>query len=145
MKKERPTKPTKPTVPVRIANTAGHTIDIAPGEKYADIPPDKLPKVGIVRWIPCGDGTYRPRLQVMENWIRTTHAPQFGIHIQPETLVRLANSGFIQIAQTSPGHNAINLESLLDHIEACRDPEFWTSARKATYRRAFWNFRNSDE
>jgi hypothetical protein len=132
------------TIPVKIANTAGASIRVSPEEKYADLPADITPKVGIVRWVPAGDGTYRPRVQVLENWIRTTHAPQYGVHIRPETLVRLGNSGFIDIVQTSPGHNAISLESLLAHIERCRDPEFWTEARIAKYRTSFWNFRQAN-
>jgi hypothetical protein len=132
---------------VQLANAGGQpvTVEIAPGEAYADLPAEQAPRVGIVRWVPAGDGLFRPRVQLLENWIRTTHAPQFGIHIKPETLVRLGNSGFIKFSQTSPGHNAVCLESLLDHIEKCRDPEFWTTERRKQYTTAFWRFRQSDK
>jgi hypothetical protein len=129
---------------VKVANT-GQSVEVAPGETLADLPEKAAPKVGIVKWIPQGDGTYRPKIQVLENWIRTTHAPLYGVHIKPETLVRLGNSGFIELTQTSPGHNAVNLESVLAHVERCKDPEFWTSARIEQYRTAFWNFRVGDK
>jgi hypothetical protein len=130
------------TQPVRI-HPISATMQLAPGEKFADVPPDILPKVGIVRWIPSGDGSYRPKLQVLEIWVRVTHAHLYGITIPRDTLVRLGNAGFIELSQPSPGHTAVNLDSLLAHIEACKDPEFWTETRQAQYREALWSFRNT--
>jgi len=118
-------------------------IEVAPGERYVDVPPDIVPKIGIVRWTPAGDGTYKPRVQVMENWIRVTEATRFGIHIKRETLIRLGTSGFISSNQPSPGMICISLDSLLEHIELCKDPEFWTEKRRTEYRKALPIFRET--
>lgn len=112
------------------------TVEVAPGEKYVDLPITLAPKVGIVRWVPVGDGSYKPRLQVMETWIRVTAAAQFGVHIKRDTLIRLGVAGFISISQPSPQNTSVSLESLLEHLERCKDPEFWTEARLVKYRRA---------
>ncbi len=132
-----------PPQTVRIINAVPTTdeVQVAPDEKYADLPAPITPRVGIVRWIPQGDGLYRPRIQVLDNWIRVTRAAEYGIHIPSDTLVRLGNGGFIEISQPSPGYTAINLESLLRHIELCKDAEFWTPERRDRYRASAWNFR----
>lgn len=125
-------------VPVSIYPTK-QTVEVAPGERYVDLPPATVPKAGIVRWVPAGDGTYRPRLQVMETWVRVGNCEQFGIHIKRDTLIRLGAAGFIEISQPSPFTPSITVESLLAHIEAAKDPEFWTEERLATYRRSYTN------
>lgn len=125
---------------VRIYPT-NQTIAVAPGERYVDIPPAKVPQAGIVRWVPAGDGTYRPRLQVMETWVRVGQCEQFGIHIKRDTLIRLGIAGFIKICQPSPMTPSISIESLLEHMEAAKDPEFWTEERLERYRRTLHTFR----
>jgi len=116
-----------------------HSVEVAPGERYVDLPPATVPKAGIVRWVPAGDGTYRPRLQIMETWVRVGNCEQFGIHIKRDTLIRLGAAGFIEISQPSPFTPSITIESLLAHIEAAKDPEFWTEERLATYRKSYTN------
>lgn len=117
------------------------TIEVAPGERYTDIPAANVPKAGIVRWVPAGDGTYRPRLQVMETWVRVGQCEQFGIHIKRDTLIRLGIAGFISICQPSPMTPSISIESLIAHMEASQDPEFWTDERLERYRRTINTFR----
>lgn len=132
---EESTIPSSPAkVPVAIYPTK-KTVEVAPGERYVDLPPASVPKAGIVRWVPAGDGTYRPRLQVMETWVRVGNCEQFGIHIKRDTLIRLGCAGFIEISQPSPFTPSITIESLLAHIEAARDPEFWTEERLDIYRK----------
>lgn len=126
--------------PCRIIGT-DTTVEVAPGERYTDAPPEIAPQYGIFRWVPAGDGTYRPRIQVLETWIRVADAPKYGIHILRDTLVRLGNAGFIGISQATPGQNHIHLESLIDHVEACKDPEFWNAERRAKYSAALQRFR----
>lgn len=135
-------KPNPAARPVRIAHTSA-TVLVAPGERYVDLPPEHTPRVGIVRMVPVGEGLYKPRLQVIENWIRVTEAEQFGIFIRRDTLVRLGVAGFIPISQPSPQITAISLEGVLDHIEACKDPEFWTEKRMHIYRTANDCFRTN--
>ena len=120
--------------PVSIYPTK-HCVEVAPGERYVDLPPSTVPKAGIVRWVPAGDGTYRPRLQIMETWVRVGNCEQFGIHIKRDTLIRLGSAGFIEISQPSPFTPSITVESLLAHIEAAKDPEFWTEERLERYRK----------
>jgi hypothetical protein len=132
-----------PRIPVKIHPT-GQTIEVAPGTAYADLPPTHVPRAGIVRWTPAGDGTYRPRVQVLEIWVRVSHAGDYGITIPRDTLVRLGNAGFIELAQPSPGHTAVNLDSLLAHIEKCKDPEFWNKERRQRYREALWSWSDGD-
>jgi len=133
---------TTPKQKVKIAGTTS-SVEVAPGERYAGIPADIVPKVGIVRWTPVGDGTYRPRLQVLDTWVRTSELPQFGIHIPRDTIGRLGAAGFIEISQLSPRCPSVTMESVLAHIESCKDPEFWTEARVAKYRKTFWQFKNT--
>lgn len=135
--------PDGPRIPVRIHPT-GQTLEVAPGERYADLPATHVPRAGIVRWTPSGDGTYRPRLQILEIWVRVTNAHEYGVTVPRDTLVRLGNAGFIELVQPSPNHVAVNLDSLLAHIERCKDPEFWNAERRQRYREALWNWSDRD-
>ena len=135
---EELTKPAAHPIKTRVSiYPTKQTVEVAPGERYVDLPPATVPKAGIVRWVPAGDGTYRPRLQVMETWVRVGNCEQFGIHIKRDTLIRLGSAGFIEISQPSPFTPAITIESLLAHIESAKDSEFWTEERLAKYRRAY--------
>jgi hypothetical protein len=125
-----------------IVHPTGEAIEIAPGERYVDLPQEIAPKFGIIRWMPAGDGTFRPRVQVLENVIRVTEARQYGIHISRETIIRLGVAGFVSISQLAPMTICVSLESLLDHIDACKDPEFWTEERLVRYRKALPIFRD---
>ena len=130
------------TTTIRVHPTAT-TTQVTAGAKFAEIPEETVPKVGIVRWIPEGDGTYRPRVQILETWVRVSLAHQYGVSIPRDTLVRLGNAGFIELCQPSPCHTAVNLDSLLRHIEACKDPEFWNPERMTRYRAALGSFKDT--
>jgi hypothetical protein len=118
-------------------------VEIKPGESLADLPAEIKPPSTFCRWLPVGAGYFRPEFAEPQNWIRATHALLYGVHMKPEHLVRLGNAGFIDIAQVSPGCTMVLLESILAHIERCKDPAYWTEARAARCREGFWNFRTA--
>ena len=117
---------------------AGAEIRVSPDaltRRVADLPAEHIPRIGVADWQPAGDGTYRPIVRIHECFVRVTDAERVS-GIPYLTLRRLISAGFCKGSQPSPGNVLIDLHSYFDHVDACKDPEFWTPARREKYRQA---------
>lgn len=110
-------------------------VRIAPNHKVADLPHEDVPTIAFGDWLPQGDGTYRPVMRIHAQQVRLspdTHRT-LGLGIAYNTLKRLIRAGFISGARITPSCYVFNLQSYYDHIERCKDIEFWTPERIKTY------------
>jgi hypothetical protein len=103
--------------------------------KVAPLPAELTPLFAVSAWQPAGDGTYRPVAKLYERGVSTAEAEKLT-GISPDTLRRLIRAGFVIGGQPTPGKFEVNLPSLMAHIEATRDPEFWTEARRQKWSEA---------
>lgn len=100
--------------------------------RVVDAPAAASPKIGIFRWQPAGDGTYRPIYQIHAALMRAADfAPLVGISYF--TLVRLIRAGFVGGAQPSPNLIQVDVASYFEHQERTKDPDFWTPGRRRAY------------
>ena len=83
-------------------------------------------------FVPQGDGSYRaiprkPQEKVtVKEAVRLTNYSRAAIY-------RLYNAGFVEGERQSPRKILLHVASLRAHLEAVRDPEFWTAARRLRY------------
>ncbi len=82
--------------------------------------------------IPMGDGSFRAVPHRHKKKFTVREATQVT-HYSRDSIYRLYRSGFITGERPSARKILIDAESLQDHIEAVKDPEFWTPARRAQY------------
>lgn len=117
-------------------------IEIAPGET---IPRPELakhvPEFGIVRMQREANGQLTPMLRTWKPEVRLTKdlPGKLGLEMDYRTLLRLAIAGFIESRRPAPRLTLISIPSLVSHMDACRDPEFWTPARITA-----WNAANAE-
>lgn len=111
-------------------------IKVAPDaatRKVVDAPQALIPKIGIVDWLPAGDGTYNPVLRLHAQHIRVSIAAVV-CDVHHLILRRLIRAGFVEGYQPSPCCCMINLHSYFDHLNrVAEDPEFWDEKRRARY------------
>ena len=81
-----------------------------------------------VDFVPLGDGTFRaiPRKPV-ELAPAALASKMTGMPLKG--LYQLYHAGFIDGTQATPRKILLNMASLLAHIEASKEPEFWTRER----------------
>lgn len=115
-------------------------VEFAPGQEVdATLPREAVPRFGLVQLMRQADGSY---VTVLKTWSETVRLkldtlPNLGIDVSYKTCRRLIAAGFIEGSFIAPETFIMDLESLYNHVQATRDPEFWTDARKAKYRAAF--------
>ena len=114
------------------------TLTIAPGQEVVDIPREAVPRYGFVQLVALPDGTYRPVLKSWNAMVKLTFdlPKQLALDVAHDTLSRLVRAEFISGRYISPSNCLIDLNSLYEHLEACRDPEFWNPQRRARYQQA---------
>lgn len=126
--------PLKQTVTVKKPGSAARVkLEIAPGQKVIVGLPDALrPKLGLVSWMPQGDGSYKPVVKTRDSWVKLVDSlpAELGLDVDAKTLRRLVVAGIVEGRQPSPHVTEINLHSLDEHLEACRDPEYWIAVVK---------------
>jgi hypothetical protein len=109
-------------------------IEVAPGQWTAPaIEPDDVPRYGIVRMMRQTDGRYLPVLKHYGQYVRMSRdlPEQLGFRgLSSMTLYRLCSAGFVCSSKPGPGVILVDVLSLAEHIEAARDPEFWTPERR---------------
>lgn len=123
---------------VRLVKS-GDIIEITPGEfRECKVARGALPRHGYISLMRLADGNY---MQVLNSWGETVRLTedllrQLGIDISPDTLRRLMNGDFVRWTRPAPNTTLLDLASLHAHLEACRDPDFWTEERVRKYRDA---------
>ena len=127
--------PSVKTLPVQLL-PENRTIMVAPDDVTRKVVEcrtvEALPKFGVFRWQPAGDGTFRPIYRIHETMMRAVDVEQ-ATGVSYRTLKRLILSGLINGSQPSPGLMLVDITSYFEHQEAARDPDFWTPARRAQY------------
>ena len=79
-----------------------------------------------------GDGSYRAVPRKPKDKVTVREAARLA-NYSLGTIYRLYKAGFIKGERQSPRRILIGVESLQAHLEAVRDPEFWTDERKLRY------------
>ena len=120
--------------------SSGIMMEIAPGKPIPalEIPRTAVPRYGMVRLSRQPDGSYIPVLLTWGQTVRLTGrlAHEMGFDADYNTLMRLYMAGFIKGHRMAPGVTLLDLQSIYDHLERTRDPEYWTEERRAQYRKA---------
>jgi len=115
-------------------------VEVAPGQYTATaVHPADIPRYGLVRMMRQGDGSYIPVMKQYAQHARMCRelCSRIGLDgISPNTLYRLIQAGFVESKRPSPNVILVDLGSLVEHVEATRDPEFWTRDRIARFRAA---------
>lgn len=121
---------TKPST-IEVEPAPGQTIEAA-------LPREAVPRFGIVQLMRQSDGTYVPILKSWSNTVRLKldTMNNLGLDVSYKTTRRLIIAGFVKGSLIAPETFLLDVESLYEHLQATRDPEFWTEARKAQYRAA---------
>lgn len=84
-----------------------------------------VPKIGVFKWTPAGDGTYKPTVIIQEQMIRAVVLAQL-VGMDQMTIYRLIRAGFVKWDRPAPNCIRVSIESWLTHQEAVSaDPEFW--------------------
>lgn len=123
--------PAKRKVPVINASIE---VEVSPGERCVWLRDEQVRQhFGVFAWQKLGDGTYAPVVRIYDTYVRINEVQSVGIPIPWDTLRRLATAGFVDYRQPAPNTIYICIESLVQHMEATRDPEFWTADRRARY------------
>jgi hypothetical protein len=119
-------------------------IEVTPGQWIAShVHPDDVPRIGLVRLMRQADGSYIPVLKAQSQLVRMTRdlGENVGLHgLSWKSLYRLIGSGFVQSSRPTPNVILVDLASLFAHVEAARDPEFWTPQRRAIWSQAVAEF-----
>ena len=92
----------------------------------------RLPLMASCDFIPQGDGSYRAVPRKPQDKITVREAVRVSNYTR-DTIYRLYNSGFVTGERQSPRRILIHVGSLQAHIEAVRDPEFWTPEKRLRY------------
>jgi hypothetical protein len=82
--------------------------------------------------VPLGDGSYKAVPRKSQQKVTVKEAARIA-NSSNATIYRLFESGFIEGERQSPRKIMIHVESLNAHLEAVRDPDFWTHARRKRY------------
>jgi hypothetical protein len=115
-------------------------VEIAPGHYAAPtVHPADVPRFGLVKLMRQTDGTYLPMLRHHGQWRRCGEdlLKDTGLEAMSyRTFYRLVNAGFVKQTRPAPNVILVDLGSLVDHIEAAGDPEFWTPERRKRFMQA---------
>jgi hypothetical protein len=130
-----PTSRARGAVPILNA-AAGMQAHVAPDErcKFIDAPIEDR-RYGFFEWQKLGDGTFAPVIRVYDAHVRLAVAEKIA-DIGYDTIRRLVIAGFVEGSQPSPGTILVSINSLVAHLQATRDAEFWTPARIQKYRQS---------
>ena len=82
--------------------------------------------------VPMGDGNFRAIPHRHKKKLTVREATRVTNYSR-DTVYRLVRSGFIESERESPRKILIDADSLQAHLEAVRDPAFWTPSRRARY------------
>lgn len=83
-------------------------------------------------FIPQGDGSYRAVPRKPQDTVPAKEAARLA-NFPLTSIYRLYRAGFITGERQSPRRILIDVASLQTHLEAVRDPAFWTADRRLRY------------
>ena len=95
-------------------------------------PPAAPPLLTACDLVPLGDGSYRAVPRRPTGKVTVTEATRLAGYPRA-SIYKLYHGGFVSGEFKSPRRLLIDVESLALHLEAVRDPEFWTPARRDRY------------
>jgi hypothetical protein len=130
--------PKPPAAPFILARC-----EIAPGKHaVVKLPAAMLQTFGMVKLEKRPDGSFYPLLQTWEQEVRLTDdlPEKLGLDIDASTLRVLVYAGLIPGSRVTPFVTWINMQGLLDHIEATRGDlaaEFWR-VKGGDYSKAYY-------
>lgn len=118
-------------------------VEYAPGKHCVFFGERPIPRYGVVRWVPAGDGLWRPMIRGWGKYValRRFFRPgatgkevhpmmrRLGLDLSYNSVLRLYKNGFITGLQPVPHKILIDLESLQRHLTEAQDPDFWTPER----------------
>ncbi len=84
--------------------------------------------------VPLGDGSYRAVPRRPSGKVTPKEAARLA-NYPLTSIYRLYRGGFVSGERQSPRRILIDVESLRAHLEAVRDPDYWTAERHDRY----WN------
>ncbi|HEY8898888.1 MAG TPA: hypothetical protein VIM61_00535 [Chthoniobacterales bacterium] len=110
------------------------TVSAAPGEKavYLTEAPESR-RSGVFTWQKLGDGTFAPVVRIYDTQVPISEILKL-VGISYDTIRRLITAGFVDGSQPSPGRILVSIDSLFAHLEATKDPDFWTPERVQKFR-----------
>lgn len=115
-------------------------VEIAPGQYVAPrIAAEDVPRYGLFKLLRQTDGSIFPVLKHYAQHVRMTHdlCTRLGLEgLSKGSLYRLIQAGFVACKRPTPNVILVDLGSLVEHVEATRDPEFWTPERISRFRAA---------
>ncbi len=122
-------------IPILNAPT-GTLAHVAPDERviYLEEPRDDR-RYGFFEWQKLGDGTFAPVIRVYDAHVRLAVVEKIA-DVSYDTIRRLVIAEFVEGSQPSPGLILVSINSLMRHLDATKDPEFWTPARIQKYRQS---------
>ncbi len=83
-------------------------------------------------FVPQGDGSYRAIPRKPQAKVTVREAARLANYTKG-TIYRLYRAEFIRGERHSPRRILIDVASLRAHLEAVRDPDFWTAERKLRF------------
>lgn len=98
--------------------------------------PDDVPRFGLVWMMRQADGSYLPVLRTHSQLVAMSRElpGQLGLKgLSYRGLLRLIVAEFVGSCRATPGVIMVDLASLAAHLEAARDPEFWTPERRKRF------------
>ena len=93
----------------------------------------QLPLIGFVEYVPVGGDTYRAVQRPPVKMVSITLAAKMTGKSR-DSVYRLYERDFIKGDHSTPGKILIDLQSLIAHTEASKEPGWWTKARRKQYR-----------
>lgn len=106
------------------------------------VPREALASHGLVRLSKRPDGSIFPVLKTWHSHERLTDdlPARLGLGMDAATLRVLCYAGFVKASRPTPFVTLIDVQSLLEHLEATEGEnaaDFWTEARRRRYRQAY--------
>lgn len=97
---------------------------------------EQIPGLGIFRWHDREDGTYEPRVELHDAWLRIGDVESLPIGgLTTEVTRKLVNGGFVFACSPAPSLTLVNISDLLRHREeVSEDPHWWTPDRVRRYK-----------
>lgn len=85
----------------------------------------EAPTIALVRLVPVGDGSYKPKLLVQDAMVRAVVLARM-VGMDQKAMHRLAAAGFVRWDRPTPNNLRISVESWLEHqAKVQANPWFW--------------------